>query len=405
MILALILAMATASWPMYQLRPDHEAVLPGAAQAVSWQRRLGGKINGGLAVVGDTIFVESFDGRVTALDATNGHVRWSRAVGGVVMTTPIVADGIVVVGTGTSNTLIEKPSRTIWGRPGGDSIVGLEARNGRILWTQRTIGEDMPSGALVRIGNTDAIVFANGDNHLRALAIRDGRLLWSMPIPGIATMSSAAQSNGRIYVVVGQSAISHRPDELIALDARTLRMLWHAPYGNADCSPTVADGEVFVQGAGAASSPATGATAYNDVAAVDSLTGKLRWRWFSGLGRFTNVGSDERGIAGLDVDGTLYQAIPATSRFTAFENRTGAMRWQIRTDAPVKMSAVKHDGKLYFGDTGHTLYAVDAGTGRIIARRSYPTYFSVSSPVIVGSTLFIANNDTVRAIPLQSLER
>lgn len=64
------------------------------------------------------------------------------------------------------------------------------------------------------------------------------------------------------------------------------------------------------------------------------------------------------------------------------------------------MSAVEKNGRLYFGDTGGTFYVVDAGSGRVLSRRMFPPFFSVSSPVIFGNTLYVANAETVRAIPL-----
>jgi outer membrane protein assembly factor BamB len=177
-------------------------------------------------------------------------------------------------------------------------------------------------------------------------------------------------------------------------------VLWRAPYGNADCSPTVAFGRVFVEGSASTANRPPNRNAFNDVVAVDDATGKLRWRWYSGYGTFTSVGSDEQGVAGMAADGALYQAIPATNEFVSLDALTGSVRWRIHTDAAVKMSAVERNGRLYFGDTAHTLYTVNARTGKIEERRSYPAFFSVSSPVIFGDTLFVANDQVVRAIPL-----
>jgi outer membrane protein assembly factor BamB len=387
-------------WPMYQYFAHHNAVFAQPRFTASWSRRLGGKINGGLAFSGNALFVESFDGRVTALDARTGAVLWSTPVGGVVMTTPIVANGIVVVGTGTSAELIESASRVVWGRPQGDGIIALSAGSGRVLWRYRTVGEDMPSPALVRVRGENALIFANGDNHVRVLRLRDGRLLWRRAVDGIATMSSAAVSNAYAYVVIGGTAYSKTGDSLLKIGPADGRIVWRARYGNADCSPTIAFGRVFVEGSSAdANRPAT-RNAFNDVVAIDESTGKLRWRWYSQYGTFTGAGSDEEGIAGMAADGMLYQAIPATNEFVAFDALTGRVRWSIHTDAAVKMSAVERNGRLYFGDTGHTLYTLDAKTGRIEERRWYPAFFSASSPVIFGDTLFVANDQIVRAVPL-----
>ena len=394
-----VFSFLAAIWPMYQFFAHHNAVLPGA-WAVTWSHRFGGKINGGLALVNGTLYVESFDGRVSALDARTGSLRWSTAVNAVVMTTPIVAGGRVIVGTGTSNVLTESARRVVWGRVQGDAVIALDARTGRPLWNHRTIGEDMPSPALVRVGGANAIVFANGDNHIYALSVDDGRALWRRAVNGIATMSSAATNKGAVYVVIGGTAYSRSGDSLLAIDAKDGRILWRAPFGNADCSPTIAYGRVFVEGSASQSGRPADRNAFNDVAAVDEATGKLHWRWYSGYGTFTSVGSDEEAIAGMAADGLLYQAIPATNEFAAIDARTGRVRWKIHTDAAVKMSAVERGGRLYFGDTGSKFYVVDARSGRILGNRSYPTYFTASSPVIWGNTLFLANNYVLRAVAL-----
>ncbi len=401
--LLLALAGTAALWPMFQFRPDHNAVLPGPARAYSWQRRLGGQINGGLAVAGGVLYLESFDRRVSALDARTGRVLWSTKLPDVAMTTPVVANGVVVVGTGKDAVLEESPQRTVWGRRGGDAVIGLDAGTGRVLWTHHTIGEDMPSPALVRANGVDELVYANGHDRIRALALADGRTLWTIRTHGIATMSSAAAAGRRVYVVVGTSPNSGRHDHIEAIDARSGSIRWRAPYGNADCSPTVADGLVFVEGSSSSNDRPAGRNAFNEVDAVSERTGLLRWRWFSRYGRFTPTGSNEEGVAGLADAATFYQAIPATRDFVAFDARTGRVRWRLRTAARVKMSAVEYRKRLYFGDTAGTFYVVDARSGRVLVRRTFPAYFTVSSPVIVGETLYVADRASVYAIPLASL--
>lgn len=398
-MIAAALFAALAGWPMYQYQPSHNAVFPSSRREVSWQTRLGGKVNGGLAFDGGALFVESFDRRVSALDARTGRILWSTRLSNVVMTTPIVADRIVVAGTGTSRVLTDTSAKLIWGRPAGDEIVGLDEGNGRVRWRRKTLGENMPSPALVNIRGVDALVFANGDGHIRALAVRDGHTIWERAVPGIATMSSAAVDGSVVFVVVGSGSHSGTRDRLIAVDPSDGRILWGAPYGNADCSPAIADGEVFVEGSNADASRAQ-PNAFNDVEAVDEGTGRRLWRWYSGYGVFTNAGSNEEGVAGLAADGAFYEAIPATDEFIAFDARTGRIRWKLRTYAAVKMSAVEKDGRLYFGDTGRTFYAVGARNGRILAESRYPSFFSVSSPVIFGRTLYVANGGVVRAMPL-----
>ncbi|HEY9179407.1 MAG TPA: PQQ-binding-like beta-propeller repeat protein, partial [Candidatus Baltobacteraceae bacterium] len=336
---------------------------------------------------------------VSALDMRTGRVLWSAPVSGTVMTTPIVADHLVIVGTGTSHVLMQTARTLIWGRPLGDDVVALDEGTGRVRWRRTTVGENMPSPVLVSIHGTDAIVFANGDGHVRAWAVRDGHTIWERRVDGIASMSSAAIDNGHVFVVVGDGSHSGTHDHLLSIDPGSGRVVWGAPYGNADCSPTLAGGIVFVEGSNSDASHAQ-PNGFNDIAALDERSGKLRWRWYSGYGTFTDTGSNEEGVAGLAADGAFYESIPATDQFIAFDARTGRVRWKLHTEAAVKMSAVEHNGRLYFGDTGHTFYEVGAHDGRVISRRSYPSFFTVSSPVIFGDTLYVANDDVVRAMPL-----
>ena len=392
-------ALAVSVWPMYQYRPGHNAVFASNPSRISWSRSLGGKINGGLALADGAIFVESFDRRVSALDARTGRVLWSTPVSNVVMTTPIIADRVVIVGTGTAHVLTQTATKLIWGRPQGDEIVALDEGTGRVRWRRTTVGENMPSPALVTIRGAHAVVLANGGDHMRALAVRDGHTIWERAVPGIASMSSAAVDNGRLFVVIGGGSHSGARDRLIAIDPSDGRIVWGAPYGNADCSPTIAGGAVFVEGSNFDAKHAP-PNAFNDVEAVDERTGRLRWQWYSGYGTFTSVGSDEEGVAGLAADGAFYESIPARNELIAFDGRSGRVRWRTHTKAAVKMSAVEKRGRLYFGDTGHTFYVADARSGRVLSRTAYPSYFTVSSPVMFGDTLYVANDDVVRAVPL-----
>jgi outer membrane protein assembly factor BamB len=387
---------------MYQYQPNHNAVFAGPARAYSWHRRLGGKVNGGLAIVDGTVYVEGFDRSLYALDAQTGAIRWIAKLQNIAMTAPIVADGLVVVGTGSNRPLTQTRRMTIWGRAEGDYIQAFSVKSGLLVWEQRTTGEDMPTPALVKVNGENAIVFANGDNHARALRLRDGKPLWTLPTNGIATMSSAAAIGNTAYFVAGVPSPGSAHDSIYAVDAQNARYLWRAPLGNVDCSPAIDGDTLFIEGSGYDPRRPAASSTFSDVVGVDPSTGKMKWSWRSGWGHFTETASHEQAIAGLAVNGMLYQSIPATSDFVAFDSG-GHTRWKLHTEQPVKMSAVLYNGKLYFGDTGHTLYVVDAGSGRIVGGREYPSYFTVSPPVIVGATLYIVNDDTVLAVPVADL--
>lgn len=394
-----LLGAAPPVWPMYQYDASHNAAFADAQPAHRWTFDAGAKINGGLAVVGDTIYFDTFGRDAIALDRRSGRVLWRTHLTNVAMTTPIVADGLAIVGTGRDHTLVQTPQRLVWGVPGGDEIAGLDAATGRIRWTYHTVGEDMPSPALVRAGGRDLVVFSNGDDHVRALDVATGHLVWSTPVEGVSTMSSAAVDDGTVYVLSGVAAVMHRPDHLYAIRGSDGHVLWTAPYGNADDSPVVGSGRVFVEDAQTFSAPAN-VDAVNDVYAVDAGTGRLAWARNSGAGFFTRVGTNEQAIAGMVDRGVLFQSLPAARHFAAYDADQGRGLWSVPTQAAVKMSAVAANGRLYVGDTAGVLYTIEEGSGRILATRRFPHPFTCSSPVIVGATLYVANDSTVNAVPL-----
>lgn len=392
-----LLGAAPSTWPMYQYAASHDAVFGDSAPAYHWRFDARAKINGGIAVVGDAIYFDSFAREIVALNRRNGRVLWRAHLPNIAMTTPIVADGIVVVGTGKDSVLEQTRSRLVWGVPGGDEIAAFGAGDGRLRWTYRTVGENMPSPALVEVRGRHAVVFANGDDRVRALDLDTGRLIWSTAISGVSTMSSAAASQGIVYVLAGVSAGMHEPDHVYAIRAGDGAVAWSAPYGNADDSPVLGDGRLFVEDAQMLPGSST-ADAMNDVYAIDAESGRLDWARNSGVGYFTNVGTNEEAIAALFDRGTLYQSLPAARRFAAYDAEQGRVLWSIQTDAAVKMSAVAVNGRVYVGDTAGIFYTLDAGNGRILARRRFPRPFSCSSPVIVGETLYVADDDTVYAM-------
>ncbi len=384
---------------MYQYYPSHNAVFASAEPAYNWRFSAGAQINGGLSVVGDRLYFETFAPELIALDRSSGRLIWRARLPNIAMTTPIVADGLVVVGTGKDNVLVDDGRRLVWGVHGGDEIAAFDASSGRERWSFKTAGENMPSPALVHIVDRDAIVFANGDDHVRALDVSTGRLLWSIPVDGVSTMASAAAQDGVVYVLAGPSARMHRPDHVYAIRPADGRIVWSAPYGNADDSPVVGDGRVFVEDAQMVSG-GTRDDAVNDVYALDLASGRLVWAHNSGTGYFTTVGTDEEAIAGLVDRGTLLQSLPAARRFAAYDDAQGRVLWAISTEAAVKMSAVALDGLVYVGDTAGVLYTIDEGNGRIIAQRRFPQPFTCSSPVIVGATLYVANDESIYALPV-----
>lgn len=388
---------------MYQRTPDHNAVVARKMSYGSWEFNPNGQINGGLAVSGNTLFLDTLGGDLYAIHMKKRAVAWHRHVDHALMSVPLIYHGMVFVGSGASTMPPDfRTGNAIMGVPGGDAIYAYDAKTGAPKWSYRTDGEDMPTPVIA----DGALIFANGDYHAYALDPSNGRLLWKRKLDGIATMASATVAKGRAIISICRYRFPYRC-ETDALDPRNGRIVWRAPYGNADASPAYASGTVFVSGLdyarGSGSWPQL-QFAYAIVAALDAATGKPLWIYRDKVASMpSDVGTAERAVAGTYADRKYFQSVPGTSVLFAFDARTGKILWQLRTLAPVKMSPLLYRGRLYVGGNAGVLYVINASTGKLLRIKTFRQPFTASPPVLVGDTLLLSQNRAMRAVPLQSL--
>jgi outer membrane protein assembly factor BamB len=397
-------------WPTYQATADHNAVVADASApaGVRWTTDLKAKINGGLAYSGGLVFVATFDYRLVALDARTGAVRWQTKFDNVLMSSPVIRAGRVIVGSGDNgmsaregstfaySSLLEDTS-PFWGREAGDHIFALDPGTGAQQWSFRTAGEDMPSPVLFG----EHVVFANGDGHAYSLELKSGAAQWQTALPGISTMASAtASASGMVFVSVCGTGLRGSTE---ALDAKSGKIRWQVPYGDCDSSPTLGDGKVFLAGV-SGNEQANGYGGAGVIAALDPFVGKVAWVYRTPRsGLFSRISSSERAIAGAYVGGMFFDAVPTTDQLLALDARTGALRWSVQSVGPIKMSPVVRGGKLYVGDTAGILYAIDAKTGRVIDTQMFAAPFTTSPPIIVGSELFVVNGTSIFAEPVAAI--
>lgn len=395
------LAPQKVAWAMYQHSPDRNAVFSGYSIAHDWSYDAKAKINGGLALAGNTLLFTTFGHSLVALDARTGRELWHAQVSNIAMSTPIVAGSTVYVGTGRNGVLerhwniplkLQFGNRVLWGSPGGDEVAAFDLNSGVRRWAHRTVGEDMPSA----VYEDGRIIFANGDWRAYALRADTGEQLWATDVGGVSTMANALVAGNA--VVVGVCTDGMRNSSAVALDPSSGKILWRSPYGHCDASPAYGDGKVFVSTVSPGDTTLQGKTV---AAALDEKTGKPVWVYRAPKqGLWSIVGSAEAAVAGTYANGTYYQSAPFDDQLLAFDANTGKIRWRFQTSGPIKMSPVVMKGRVYAGDTAGLLYTWDARTGNVLELREFKEPFATSPPIIAGNKLIVVNGTSVSAIPL-----
>lgn len=383
------------TWPMYQYDSSHNAVFSREHFRVAWITSLGGRVNGGLAVVGDRLFVDSFDNRLYALDVVSGHIVWSSRASNVLMSSPVIDSGRVIVGSGRDGFLRQSDWRSqIWGRSDGDDILAFRANDGGNVWRVHTLGEDMSSPVIL----DNSVTVANGDLHAYGISLKDGALRWRTSLPGVVTMASLTLDHGRVFISTCHNVPEHR--ETRAIDPRDGHVLWKNPNGSCDSSPAVDNGLVFVDGNDESVQSPFDPGGADIVTAIDEANGRTVWQHVSRPGPYSLVASGEHAIAGTAIAGVLYQSISNADAVVAFDGRSGRILWKVQTAAPVKMSPVVTTDRVVFGDVAGILYTVDRVSGRVLHTASFKDPFSTSPPVVLGQTLLISNGRYVIAVPV-----
>jgi hypothetical protein len=110
------------------------------------------------AVANGVVYVVSFDGKITALNATTGTFLWKFSASDGVISSPAVANGVVYFGSNNGK------------------LYALNASNGALLWTYKTAGSGWTSSPTV----VDGVVYIRApDDNVYAFA------------PGSSTSGSA----------------------------------------------------------------------------------------------------------------------------------------------------------------------------------------------------------------------
>ncbi len=215
-----------------------------------------GAVDGSPAVAEGKVLASDWDGHhYRCLDEASGREIWNFSVEGSAQSTPAVADGRVVFGAWE------------WGL--GGRIYCADLEDGSEIWSLQT--ENSPAGSASVL---DGVVYMttynfNGNGDLLALSLSDGSILWRKEVSPTDCTPTIAE--GKVYVCGGCEGFSR--SKTYCFDAATGDLLWETDeaekIGDWRCSMAYADGLVFV-----------GRPDFDDFGgtfALDASTGEVVW--------------------------------------------------------------------------------------------------------------------------------
>lgn len=310
---------ADAPWPMalHDNRHSGTAGVAGPTDGhVLWTRDLGGNITPGPAIgAGGTIYVATNGGLFYALDASTGSTRWTfnggQPIGGEadLSTTPLVLPSGDVLWPGPANTVFEF------------------SPTGAMLWSDKFSTKPLSP---TLSGNRVYIEQMGGTLSALDITTTTPQLAWSLKVGTVSFGSPVVAPNGTIVTTADHHVID------VSDDGSSAKVMWsHATTAPIEVSASVgSDGTVVV-------------STNNRTVYALKADGALKWK--SALGTESYSSSSVSGALAYygDNSGALH----------VVQQRNGA---PVATDHGTKglwaAQAVDSRGDVYFGTQGKHIY-------------------------------------------------
>ena len=207
-------------------------------------------VGGGLAIVGDVLYITSGLGVVEALDAGTGESLWRREIRVPLHSAPAVKDG------------------RLFAISDDNELFAFNATTGETQWTYQGIVESARMLTLPAPAVVDEVVLAPfSSGELVALRVQNGGVLWQDSLSGGGRLTPLASLNDIAsgpVVADGYVIASAQSGVTNAFDLRTGQRIWSQPAGTLSF-PWLAGDFVYT------------ATTNGEIVCMSKLDGQLVW--------------------------------------------------------------------------------------------------------------------------------
>jgi outer membrane protein assembly factor BamB len=345
-------------------------------------------------LVGDNLYFGTKSGLLYDLNPDTGKELWvAQTDHNWIMTDPVVADGLVIVGTG--NHLF--PSGPGTRGSGSNGLFAFDASTGHLVWSHSTSGENMPTPLV-----TDGRLFAvNGARQVLELQVTSGKVLGSIRIPSYVSMSSLKLASNGDLIFGGAD-----PYSLYGISLKTGKIAYitrlPVNQGLDDCTPTVVGNEVLISGMQAEPASDHKLTRRDELFALNATTGKLEWQANLGANEVA-VPGEQTGIATISND-VVYVGSPHGDKMQAFSAISGHLLWSSAVTSGIKAAPIVAKTLVISAAINGSIDVFAATNGALLSSTPFDASFRVDGATLDNDTLYLSNfNGQVEAVPLSEL--
>ena len=330
---------------------------------IKWKVRTEGKIFASPIVADGILYIGSCDGNMYALDKDTGALLWKYRTDGEVRSSVAVDSGAVYFLSGDGN------------------FYALDAKKGNLKWKYATEGEQVydlwdyfQSSPAIKDGT---VFFGSGDHHVYALNALDGSLRWRYKTGGIVHASPALSDGAVLIGSFDGYFYCFEEDGSMRWKFDTIGQFYF-PKGEVQFNAAVSDGTVYF-----------GARDFN-LYALNIKNGSGHWVYHQ-QGSWVSIPSvaQDRLIASMSDSYTVL----------VLDRPNGDILHTPRVPLNVFSSASVSDSSAYFGAIDGVLYHLALPTGTVVpifqtpSSSRYRTDFFDSKGVLRDDLLSLYNND------------
>lgn len=340
-------------WTMFHRDPSHTGstqALGPSSGTLLWNVTTGGSVVSSPIVSQGIVYVGSSDTRLYAINESSGGVLWTWKTGAAVAASPAESNGVLYVAS-------------------QDQVLyALTSSSGQLRWSSAQIAPLVSSPTVVdgRLFIGTQYRASAGVARVLGLNATSGATLWSYDWAA-SINSSPAVDQGRVLVGTSNGWV-------LALDENSGGLLWRYQAGTSQVSsPAVEGGTVYVT------------TSSNRILALDSATGLLRWS--QGFGGASNPTPSSPAVGG----GRVFFGT-GRSQIVALNSTTGSVIWTVVTGGPVSSSPALTQDTVLVGSSDGRLHAISVSNGA--SKWRFTTGGAVvSSPALADGLAFVGSQD------------
>jgi len=269
------------------------------------------------AIVGNTVYVMSRDGALHAL-STSGQLKWRLRTGGLDMSSPVVANGTVFVGSGF-------PNKDFWAVDAASGVVKWRTNSGLANPQLNRPGQFVYSSQAF----ADNVVYgAANDGGFYAFDSRTGALKWRYETSGGVYFHSPTVAGDFLVGAPGDYDTA-----VYAINRITGELAWKYNSGleHSYVSSPAYDGETVYVGMGEPT---------QQIVALNAKTGAEKWKYVTGYATQNSYTSSPAVTNNVVLVGTAQakRSDPESGRLVALDKAKGSVLWEAKLPKPVLSS-------------------------------------------------------------------